>query len=92
MAGFSVQNKQRYDGSKQNKISYTLGNNKKISLTQSTFKDVQNAIREHVAKGVPFTECMSSPEVKHLLSFTSLRAVQNTYNLTGLTKRCLLLI
>ena len=43
----------------QNKIkSHTLGNNKKISLTQSTFKDVQNAIREHVAKGVPLTECM----------------------------------
>lgn len=30
----------------------------KMSLTQSQFEDVQAAIREHVAKGVPFTECM----------------------------------
>lgn len=77
MAGFSVQNKQRYDGSKQNKISYTLGNNKKISLTQSTFKDVQNAIREHVAKGVPFTECMFRPGSEAFTEFyRQVRAVQ----------------
>jgi hypothetical protein len=30
----------------------------KMSLTQSQFEDVQAAIREHVAKNVPFTECM----------------------------------
>ena len=84
VAGFNVQNKQRYDGSQQRKISYTLGNDQKISatqniarpgakpktsmtykkggvtqkLTQSQFEDVQNAIREHVKMGVPFTECM----------------------------------
>ena len=33
----------------------------KMSLTQSQFEDVQAAIREHVAKRVPFTECMFRP-------------------------------
>ena len=33
----------------------------KVSLTQSQFEDVQAAIREHVAKNVPFTECMFRP-------------------------------
>lgn len=33
----------------------------KMSLTQSQFEDVQAAIREHVAKNVPFTECMFRP-------------------------------
>ena len=43
-------------------------------MTQSTFKDVQNAISEHVAKGVLYR--MYVLEVKHLLSFTLLpRAV-----------------
>lgn len=32
-----------------------------IKLTQSQFEDVQAAIREHVAKNVPFTECMFRP-------------------------------
>ena len=33
----------------------------KAKLTQSQFEDVQAAIREHVAKRVPFTECMFRP-------------------------------
>jgi len=33
----------------------------KARLTQSQFEDVQAAIREHVAKRVPFTECMFRP-------------------------------
>ena len=33
----------------------------KMSITQSQFEDVQAAIREHVAKNVPFTECMFRP-------------------------------
>ena len=33
----------------------------KARLTQSQFEDVQAAIREHVAKNVPFTECMFRP-------------------------------
>jgi hypothetical protein len=33
----------------------------KMSITQSQFEDVQAAIREHVAKRVPFTECMFRP-------------------------------
>lgn len=40
--------------------SPTLGT-LKAKLTQSQFEDVQAAIREHVAKNVPFTECMFRP-------------------------------
>ena len=57
-------------------VSSNLGNNKTISATSniakpgakpvtkmslSEFEDVQAAIREHVAKNVPFTECMFRP-------------------------------
>jgi hypothetical protein len=57
-------------------VSSNLGNNKTISATSniakpgakpvtkmslSEFEDVQAAIREHVAKRVPFTECMFRP-------------------------------
>ena len=47
-------------GKKTTDLSYQLNPNKtlKAKLTQSQFEDVQNAIREHVAKNVPFTECM----------------------------------
>ena len=47
-------------GTKTTDLSYQLNPNKtlKAKLTQSQFEDVQNAIREHVKMGVPFTECM----------------------------------
>ena len=68
---------QKYSGQKKMDVSYTMGDKKvsatstvskpgakpvtKMSLTQSQFEDVQAAIREHVAKNVPFTECMFRP-------------------------------
>ena len=47
-------------GKKTTDLSYQLNPNKtlKAKLTQSQFEDVQNAIREHVKQGIPFTECM----------------------------------
>jgi len=61
-AGMDVKQKQHYSGQKQTDASYTLGNKTlKAKLTQSQFEDVQAAIREHVAKRVPFTECMFRP-------------------------------
>ena len=76
VGGVNVQAKQRYSGQKEFGASATLANNKKISATStiskpgakpvtkmniSEFEDVQAAIREHVAKRVPFTECMFRP-------------------------------
>jgi hypothetical protein len=76
LGGVNVQAKQRYSGQKEFGASATLANNKKISATStiskpgakpvtkmsmSEFEDVQAAIREHVAKRVPFTECMFRP-------------------------------
>lgn len=47
-------------GKKTTNLSYQVNPNQtlKAKLTQSQFEDVQNAIREHVKMGVPFTECM----------------------------------
>ena len=60
--GMDVKQTQRYSGQKQTDASYTMGNKTlKAKLTQSQFEDVQAAIREHVAKRVPFTECMFRP-------------------------------
>src|SRR6056300_671777 len=63
MAGGKVKQTQRYSGQKQTDASLNLGKGKtfKATLTQSQFEDVQAAIREHVAKRVPFTECMFRP-------------------------------
>jgi hypothetical protein len=76
LGAVNVQAKQRYSGQKEFGASATLANNKKISATStiskpgakpvtkmsmSEFEDVQAAIREHVAKRVPFTECMFRP-------------------------------
>ena len=76
VGGVNMQAKQRYSGQKEFGASATLANNKKISATStiskpgakpvtkmsiSEFEDVQAAIREHVAKRVPFTECMFRP-------------------------------
>lgn len=76
VAGTNVQAKQRYSGQKEFSASANLGNNQKVSATStiskpgakpvtkmsiSEFEDVQAAIREHVAKNVPFTECMFRP-------------------------------
>ena len=76
-AGVNTKATQYYSGQKKMDVSYNMGNNKvsatstvskpgakpvtKMSLTQSQFEDVQAAIREHVAKNVPFTECMFRP-------------------------------
>jgi hypothetical protein len=61
--GMDVKQTQRYSGQKQTDASLNLGKGKtfKATLTQSQFEDVQAAIREHVAKRVPFTECMFRP-------------------------------
>jgi hypothetical protein len=63
MAGGKVKQTQRYSGQKQTDASLNLGKGKtfKATLTQSQFEDVQAAIREHVAKNIPFTECMFRP-------------------------------
>jgi len=76
VGGVNMQAKQRYSGQQEFGTSATLANNKKISATStiskpgakpvtkmsiSEFDDVQAAIREHVAKRVPFTECMFRP-------------------------------
>ena len=61
--GMDVKQTQRYSGQKQTDASLKLGKGKtfQATLTQSQFEDVQAAIREHVAKRVPFTECMFRP-------------------------------
>jgi len=73
--GFSYMNKQTADAINKNaskpakpsknqvKFSTTAQDTKinMTKLTQSQFEDVQAAIREHVAKDVPFTECMFRP-------------------------------
>ena len=61
--GMDVKQTQRYSGQKQTDASLKMGNGTvyKAKLTQSQFEDVQAAIREHVAKRVPFTECMFRP-------------------------------
>jgi len=61
--GMDVKQTQRYSGQKQTDASLKMGNSTvyKAKLTQSQFEDVQAAIREHVAKRVPFTECMFRP-------------------------------
>jgi len=77
VGGLDAKVTQNYSGQKKMDVSYNMGNNKisatstvskpgakpvtKMSLTQSQFEDVQAAIREHVAKRVPFTECMFRP-------------------------------
>lgn len=74
-SGFSYMNKQTANAINKNaskpatpsknqvKFSTTAQDTKinMTKLTQSQFEDVQAAIREHVAKNVPFTECMFRP-------------------------------
>ena len=50
IGGFSAQAKQRYDGSKQAKVDYTLGKGKKYSVTQNIPEGIQKVDVEQLEK------------------------------------------
>ena len=50
IGGFSAQAKQRYDGSKQAKVDYTLGKGKKYSVTQNIPEGIQKVDIEQLEK------------------------------------------
>lgn len=60
--GAKVTDKTARGGGKQMDLKYQVSPTKTLKTTvplkQSQFEDVQNAIREHVKQGIPFTECM----------------------------------
>ena len=60
--GAKVTDKTARGGGKTMDLKYQVSPTKTLRTTvplkQSQFEDVQNAIREHVKQGIPFTECM----------------------------------